>query len=300
MNIEHDYKLMKNTCLRSIQSFKSFGDVYDTPSGIYIYKNNPEAKILGVAHLDSVLDLRHFHKINIKGRDIVINAQLDDRLGVYTLLYILPSLGIEFDLLLTEGEETCQSTAQWFESYKEYNWMFSFDRHGEDVVFYQYDSPDICKDVSQVKLKPGIGSLSDIAFLDHLKIKGMNIGTGYEGEHTDLCYAEINALNRQIVRFKKFYDLFKDKKYTYIPSITNPYGWKFVENTSNRFDYDDSPTCYLCNTAYGEQKIKEDIWLCNACFGQAEQCPVCQEIVYADEIINGMCFYCRKDMLKDE
>ena len=99
-----DYELMKNICLTNIESFSIFGDVLDTPDGILIYKQNKGAKILGVAHLDTVLTSNHF-KVKKNGRR-VYNMQLDDRLGVYTMLDLLPQMGIEFDLLLTEGEET--------------------------------------------------------------------------------------------------------------------------------------------------------------------------------------------------
>src|SRR5688500_911556 len=128
-----DYNRLKNTCLSPIESFMGLGEVVDTRDGIYIYKDKG-CKVLGVAHLDTVLNMNHFHKIDVNGDPIVINAQLDDRLGAYALIHLLPSLGIQFDLLLTEGEESGRSTAAHFKASHEYNWMFSFDRHGDDVV----------------------------------------------------------------------------------------------------------------------------------------------------------------------
>ena len=211
-----NYETLKNICLSPIESFKTLGDVVETKDGIYIYKSRPDSKILAVAHLDTVLSINHFHKI--EGEDIVFNAQLDDRLGVYTLLDLLPGMGVKFDLLLTEGEETGQSTAAYFEGDKKYNWMFSFDRHGEDVVLYQYDDKDSRSLLQESGFKPSLGSFSDIAFLGHLGIKGFNFGTGYEGEHSAMCYANINALKRQAKRFVHFYNANKNTKLNHVNS----------------------------------------------------------------------------------
>ncbi|MCP6726064.1 hypothetical protein NL526_28810, partial [Klebsiella pneumoniae] len=68
----------------------------------------------------------------------------DDRLGLYYIMEILPSLGINVDVLLTTDEEIGQSSASEFKKAegKQYNWMFMFDRHGYgNVVMYQYETP---------------------------------------------------------------------------------------------------------------------------------------------------------------
>src|SRR5688572_4953131 len=157
---------------------------------MYIYQNN-NSRILGVAHLDTVLSMNHFYRLKVNQDQIVLNAQLDDRLGAYTLLHLLPSMGLKYDLLLTEGEEMGLSTAAHFKTDKQYNWMFSFDRKGTDVVMYQYESKPLTAALESSKFKIGIGSFSDIAFLDHLGCKGFNVGTGYHGEHSTMCYANM-------------------------------------------------------------------------------------------------------------
>ena len=43
-----------------------------------------------------------------QGGHIQFAPQLDDRLGVYCLLGLLPKMGIQLDILLTTGEEHCQ------------------------------------------------------------------------------------------------------------------------------------------------------------------------------------------------
>lgn len=311
-----NYELLKQTCLAPIESFTQFGDVQETNNGIYIYRENPKAKILGVAHLDSVLDLDHFYALKIGGQDVIMNAQLDDRLGAYTLLYVLPELGIEFDLLLTEGEETGHSTAAWFESNKEYNWMFSFDRRGGDVVFYQYDHKEIRDDVKDVGMIPAIGSFSDIAFLDHLKCCGMNIGTGYYGEHTDMCHADISVWARQVGRFRKFYNMFEDKCYPYV----KPHKAKIqypIHYYNDRFigyaRYDEWETgstnvksdvgiekCYLCHEGgKALHEITEGIRACTDCYSHCDICTVCSDVVYAEEVTDGICTYCKEEIMDD-
>jgi hypothetical protein len=57
-------------------------------------------KILGVAHLDTVLSATP-HLEN----SLVMTPTLDDRLGVWVLLHLLPSLGFnDYDILLTDNE----------------------------------------------------------------------------------------------------------------------------------------------------------------------------------------------------
>lgn len=278
-----NYDLMKKICLAKISDFETLGEVSKTPNGIYIHKSNPKSKVLGIAHLDTVLSLNHFHKVKIDKKDIVINAQLDDRLGVYVMLDILPKLGIDFDLLLTEGEELGLSTAMHFNPSKEYNWMFSFDRHGDDVVLYQYEDNYINTALKDSKFRIGKGTFSDIAFLEHLGIKGFNIGTGYEGEHSDMCYADISILNQQIARFLDFYRKNKDIHFPHTQTQTSPV--RYWKSQNDCF-------CCLCYTGKGVQQIDDDLYLCDSCFNEAEQCQGCQGIYYGYELSDGLCDVC--------
>jgi hypothetical protein len=206
-----NYDLLRDTCLAQIEDFAALPgfSTHVTQDGIYYFKDNG-SQVLAVAHLDSVQDTAHFHKIDIKGKDYVFNAQLDDRLGAYTILYLLPSLGFNCDILLTEGEEMGRSTAAHFETEKKYNWMFSFDRRGDDVVMYQYDGKFARRKLKEADLKPGDGSFSDIAFLDHLKCLGFNVGSGYDNEHSAWAIMDVAMYQEQVRKFTKFYNLFKD------------------------------------------------------------------------------------------
>lgn len=309
-----NYSLLKEVCLSSIDSFRKLGAVTDTQDGIYIYKENPKAKILGVAHLDSVVSLRHFYKIQIKNDTVILNGQLDDRLGVYVMLDLLPKLGIQFDLLLTEGEETGRSTAAYFEASKDYNWMFSFDRHGNDVVMYQYDCKELRKNLQKVNLKPGYGSFSDIAFLDHLGIRGFNMGVGYEDEHTDMHHASMNVMLSQVKGFQRFYERFGQKKYPYTQDAKK---WRYGAWGDESVNYDwrqydrwnyvpDDYTvsshssivrgsfqdCYLCGYPAYNETILYGCVICETCLPNAGDCQACHDVLYDDELTDGLCNTC--------
>jgi len=292
-----DYKLMRDICLNPIDSFESFGDVTDTKDGIYIYKDNG-SKILGVAHLDTVLNTNHFHRVKVAEDTMIINAQLDDRLGVYALTSLLPSLGIKFDLLLTEGEEQGRSTAAWFESAKDYNWIFSFDRRGTDVVMYQYESKVLIKALESSKFRVGTGSMSDISFMEHLGVKCFNVGTGYHGEHSNMCYANMTEFKSQIRRFQHFYNHNKDVRYKHdskYGSVTVGGHYKMAGDYSSRFDWKDSEYdnlyCYLCGARRGIHEVSE-VYVCDACMGFTAQCVSCGGLFFDDEIMDGLCAEC--------
>jgi hypothetical protein len=184
------------------------GGIQKCPNGLnYAYKPMGH-KILAVAHCDSVTcDTDHFFTKN----GIVWCTRLDDRLGVFAILNVLPVLGIPVDILLTDGEETCNSTAKHFhipELEGRYNWIVQFDRRGTDVVTYQFDEmdPHIKKHICD----PGYGSYSDICELDWLGCAAMNVGVGYHDEHTLGSHAKLWEFRSQMRKFKNFYENMKD------------------------------------------------------------------------------------------
>lgn len=199
-----DLSKLQERCRAPISAFHKEGAVSQTGNGVYIFKDNG-ASVLGVAHLDTVIS--KFSWRFKEKRQRVFCPMLDDRAGVWTLLDVLPTLGLKYDVLLTEGEETGRSTAKFFEppAGKKYNWVFSFDRRGEDVVTYQYEDEPWKKTLREHGFSPSTGSNSDIRYLEDLLVKAMNIGTGYHGEHTQDCFLEIDELKRQIGRFQMFH-----------------------------------------------------------------------------------------------
>lgn len=159
--------------------------------------------VLAVAHCDSVrCGSRHYQR---RG-NLVYSTALDDRIGVHIILDILPAMGVNVDVLLTDDEEIGQSTAQLFKANKQYNWMFQFDRRGTDAVVYHYAEmePFVSKHFDL-----GQGTFSDICWLD-LDCGGVNIGTGYYNEHTLDSFADLAETKRQICAFQRFYNEFSD------------------------------------------------------------------------------------------
>src|ERR1017187_7821411 len=169
MNIHID--ALRHRCSQDIQSFrKEGGSVIQINNLFQIHKDKGKnCKVLGVAHLDTVRSDGHFQAVKMSKKETIIYAsELDDRMGVYIMLDLLPSIGVECDVLLTDGEEHGQTTATQFTTEKEYNWIFSFDRRGDDVVMYCYDDEATRKLLRGHGFRPDRGSFSCIAKMEDL------------------------------------------------------------------------------------------------------------------------------------
>ena len=210
---EFDRDALKRVCE---MHEREFGDHYDMTrvkiadvSGPedYYYFLDRGASVLAVAHLDTVVG----HKqrtatfIDTEAGEVVHSGALDDRLGAYIILELLPRLGIDVDVLLTVGEESGQSTAEFFAPDKSYDWMIEFDRGGTDVVMYQYDDDNTRAAVREVGARVGDGSFSDIAFLEHLGIKGYNWGVGYQDYHSVRGHAYLDDTFMMVEYFVEFH-----------------------------------------------------------------------------------------------
>lgn len=279
-------KKLKQYCRMPIKSFISFGESVNTPDGLLIKRIKADNKILAIAHLDHVADNHQFKAHTAQGGDkIVLNGSLDDRLGVYLICDYLPSLGLNYDILLTEGEEIGRSTALHFETTKQYNWMFSFDRRGNDVVMYQYDNSESRDHLVKHGFSPALGSFSDIAFLDHLGCIGFNFGTCYYNEHTKNHYANLTLLEKQVSKFAAFFQEFKGvpMPYDVQASYNKPYNYRW---------YDDGDYCDFCGETSPDMIYFEGYLICNKCVIDSEQCTVCNNIVNSVDVIDGICMDC--------
>lgn len=235
--IRVNYQAMEAICLADVEEFKSLGVCEETVHGPLIYIDNG-SNVLGIAHLDSVQTTKHFYMLNIDGKEYVFNAQLDDRLGAYTLLSLLPKLGITCDVLLTYGEETGKSTAQFFKPTKKYKWMFQFDRRGEDVARYMYAGEFLDERLRRAgfkDLQPGMKT--DICYLESMGCSGFNVACGYEDEHSARASADMEMYTRQVEKFMAFYSKFKNLAFVHTPKPApvyvapnygnyNNYNWK--------------------------------------------------------------------------
>lgn len=170
----------------------------------YFYRDTG-APILAVAHLDHVQDDGTCSVIETADGPLALSGALDDRLGAYVILELLPRLGMNVDWLLTTNEEMGASTAEEFDIDKRYNWMIEFDRGGTDVVMYQYETGEYAKLVEDTGARVGVGSYSDIADLDHLGCAGFNWGVGYYDYHSKRSHAWLDDTFKMVSRFMRFY-----------------------------------------------------------------------------------------------
>ena len=262
--VKFDLKACEAICRMKEKQFKSYA-TYDK-KGRYFFKDN-DSKILAVAHLDSVQNFSHFQTLKLPHKELIFCPTLDDRLGAFLLLNHLPKLGLKYDILLTTDEEIARTTADNFDTDKQYHWMFQFDRSGKDVVMYDYETVELKFALTKLDFKVGKGSFSDISNLDFLGCKGFNFGVSYQDYHSKDAYADITELQQTILKFQHFYHKFKD---VYLPHIeTRPKyteNWRYYDRLSDEYynDYTYNPTSHTYK--------KHDIWTfaCSGCGNHTE------------------------------
>jgi len=245
---------LHNICNASFKHLRGYGDYTAiSPHSGYTFIDNG-ADVLGVAHIDTVQSSQSF-KVS-KKRRIVFSPRLDDRLGVFTLLKVLPEIGIKTDILLTEDEESGNSTAQFFNSSKQYNWIYEFDRGGDTTVLYQYDNATIRSILESYGFKIDDGLYTDICDLEHLECIGINFSTGYYLYHSVHAYARLLEWQTSVKQFVSFY---RDHHSTYMehdPSYfdTESSNWfmrdySYLESISWE-KYKESEKCEICGRWY--------------------------------------------------
>lgn len=205
--------------------------------------------VLFVAHVDTVLS----PKIGKHTSKRLYATGLDDRLGCM-LAY---ELGTELsaDILLTDDEEKCRSTAG-SHICKDYNWVVEFDRAGKDVVTYGLDNLEFITALSDY-WKVGIGSYSDIADLA-VRSCCFNLGIGYEHAHGIDSYVSLKILRSQIAKFKDFYSEYHGKQF--IADIK-------PETVSTYSSYMYAENCDICGR---EDNLEEahGFVICKTCFDE--------------------------------
>lgn len=193
--------------------FTKYG-LEETP---YWFKDNG-ANVLAVAHLDSVCTPEHFKLVRIGKERMVFSPVLDDRAGVYVILFLLPAMGINVDVLFTTNEEMGASTAAEFVSNKKYNWIVEFDRAGTDVVLYDYDANNKWKvKLQEVGFVIGHGTFSDISELEDLKCCAVNVGVGSYDGHSIRARLVLEELAAQVAKFWVFYNLNRTTHFVHSP-----------------------------------------------------------------------------------
>lgn len=297
-----DYTKLEKICKASIKDFNTIGEELNGINGELYYKSNENNKVLAVAHLDYVADNKAFEVMDCTFQGVpdiaTFNGALDDRLGVYAIIELLPKLGLNYDILLTDNEERGQTTARHFKTNKSYNWMFQFDRRGDGCVMYQYHNKESQELLEGYGFNVQIGSFSDISELGALGCIGFNFGTGYYNEHTKEHFASENVFLSQITKFVKFFNDNKDKKMPY--QLTDNYHGRYVQ--FNDYEWlDDKPYTYhgefcdLCGQEMPNEflTLTQGLELCDSCFGESVYCTVCQNICFGYETIDGVCIDCQ-------
>lgn len=179
------------------------------------------SSILAVAHLDSVATYNG-HAYD-KAAGVFHCATVDDRIGVWTILYVLPRLGVKVDVLLTTNEERGTSTAGHFvpAEGKTWNWMVEFDRGlmgtSPDWVAYSFKhQPEWAKALDKI-MTLGHGSNSDINHLKDLGICGVNVQTGMKNYHAPDAHVDIAAWQKGIDAFLALHKEYADTRFEYDP-----------------------------------------------------------------------------------
>lgn len=182
----------------------------------YWFRDNG-ASVLYVAHLDIVgRDPRARFALDTAAGDAVHSRALDDRLGVWCLEQ-LQARGQSVDILFTTDEEKGASTASFFTPDTDYDFIVQMDRHGHDTVLYEYDTPALRGLVKQAGGSIGNGSFSDICYLTHLGVSGINFATAYWDEHTPRCMAYLDDVQDCIDTVDTFLDLNRGIRLPYVP-----------------------------------------------------------------------------------
>ena len=220
------------------------------------------SNILGVAHIDSV---QKYHGTKIT-RDKIYSSTVDDRIGVYMMLYGLPALGIHCDVLLTDHEEVGGSTAQFYYPERAYKWMFQFDRADADVVCYQYETPKIKGALQECGFKVSDGIFSDISCMEFMGICGFNVGCGMHDYHEKNAYVEINELVYQASLFRYFWTFYGGTRFDWDPTEIEDNDWFWMDDMPADDDLSHQ-MCEFCGAWDYMSKLHElsDSLLCDGC-----------------------------------
>lgn len=276
-----DLSGLRKICSAGLPYFYQFGRVAEVQSkikgdrlfkgGCYIFGDRG-GSVLGVAHLDYIQIPFHWAVADLNGLTVFC-PRLDDRLGVWLLLEVLPGLvDSPFDILLTTGEERGKSSASAFVPVKSYNWVFELDRRGCDVVTYGIESKAWRASLGEAQFSIGRGSFSDICCLD-VGCCAVNVGIGYQEEHTRICHAFMADVDKQVSRFVKFYNTNCGSAYEAEPVYHHRgYSRALFDSGSYQSGYDwstwGSDTCAYCGGDLSEEipYIVGGQVVCGACY----------------------------------
>lgn len=220
------------------------------------------AQWLFVAHADTVQK----PKIGRVAKKTIHGAGFDDRLGCYLAANLSQRLGA--DLLLTDLEEHCRSTAKHHKPKEDYRFVVEFDRAGTDVVTYDKDNADFRKSLSEF-WKLGFGSYSDVSVLE-TPACCVNIGIGYHDAHGKDSYFKPAQTRKQAALFLDWFE--KNKGTAFVADFRKPcnswmdgygladYHDSYHDPMTKKFDVD---ICEVCGIQQAERVY--DYYICEDC-----------------------------------
>lgn len=270
----NDISVLKEYCLASVSGFSGLG--VDDGKNIFIKcQDNGDANVLAIAHLDVSKGVNDITFKYDKDTHTVQSRALDDRLGVWALCQKLPTVigARSYDILLTTGEESGNSTAELFSQHTEkYNWIFQMDRMGCDAVHYGFTNKAWLQELESDGWDLGYGSFSDISQLEHGTVSAVNFGVGYNGQHSDTCDASLRQVATQIYRVASFYKQHSNTKFTHVYNgskygrywdYTDPYEWQSDPYVGQIKAVSEAPLCIDCakpiaNSTYNLSGFCED------------------------------------------
>jgi hypothetical protein len=263
--------------------YRSWQPKGEPPEALYYHFKDNGSRVLAVAHLDTVMpgNRRTPRFTATANGPLITSGALDDRLGAYVILDLLPKLGVTCDWLLTVGEETGQSTAEHFKPAKNYDHVIEFDRGGTDVVMYQYEDRASRQLVEACGATMGQGSFSDIASLGQLGVKAFNWGVGYRGNyHSESGYAYLDDTFGMVAKYLRFHEQ--------NAGVTMPHDLDYQDAGSTRHWWEDDDTDYYGDCSWcGERCTVDSVnWYCKAC-GMCDDCGGTNPEVAAEWVSAG-------------
>ncbi len=248
---------------------------YTTKTGKRFWFKDNGAKVLFVAHQDTVQDPGVFQPVHFEDDTWIFSPTHDDRAGMYVGLCYLPKAKVKVDILITDDEEDGRSTALWFDPPKKYNWMFMFDRRGKGAVCYQYDNEALRYKLGKHNFKVDWGTYSCIRNLEHLGCQGINFGVGYHDNHSNKAYLSTTELRQQL---RKFVDFFREYEYLNMP---HDIGYKrfaqAVNYNSREFNNEERERYGLTPRIKGRKVALTEIFPAKDDFGDGEIINIAKE-----------------------
>ena len=194
------------------------------------------APIMLVAHTDTVRtasDLLCDPRKNVIWSPTGLGA--DDRAGVYAIVTLLRR-GLRPHVLLTDGEESggwgAQCAADDLLCPADVRCLVQMDRRGQrDAVYYSCVSEAMRRYARRKGWRHAVGTFSDIATLmPAWGVAGVNVSTGYMGEHTQGETLRLDWLQASIARVENMVRNPPRQRIPYEPALG-------VMTSRQRFDF---------------------------------------------------------------